>query len=180
VALKSKKMRGNLIDRMLLAGLGVLFVAFVWNIRHSFEQRVVDKGDSAPSFAITTDTGKRVTRDDFGGKLLVLNFWATWCPPCIEEMPSLNQFAQEASKEGIVVLGVSIDKNEQAYRRFLQQNRLSFETARDPEANIATDYGTFKWPETYVIDKKGKVVEKFIGPVEWTSGRVVETLRRHL
>ena len=173
-------MRGNTTDRILLATLGVLFVAFLWTIRHSFEQRIVDKGDSAPSFAVTTDTGKRVTRGDFGGKLLVLNFWATWCPPCIEEMPSLNQFAQQVSNDGIVVLGVSIDKNEQVYRQFLQRNRLSFETARDPDAAIAAEYGTFKWPETYVINKDGKVVEKFIGPVDWMNGRVVETLRRHL
>jgi peroxiredoxin len=173
-------MRGNTTDRILLAALGVLFVAFLWTIRHSFEQRIIDKGDTAPSFAVTTDSGKRITRSDFGGKLLVLNFWATWCPPCIAELPSLNQFAQQHANEGIVVLGVSVDRNEQAYRQFLKQNPLSFETARDPEAAIPADYGTFKWPETYIINKDGKVVEKLIADQDWMSPRLVSAIRRHL
>ena len=70
-----------------------------------------------------TESGKQITRSDFGGKLLVLNFWATWCPPCIEEMPSLDQFAREMSNSGVVVLGVSIDTNENAYKHFVQQAR---------------------------------------------------------
>jgi cytochrome c biogenesis protein CcmG, thiol:disulfide interchange protein DsbE len=160
--------------------MAVLFVTFLYTIRDSFEQRIVEPGDSAPSFAVTTDSGKRVTRSDFGGKLLVLNFWATWCPPCIEEMPSLNDFAQQVSKDGVVVLGVSIDHNEQVYRRFLQQNRLAFETARDPDAGIAAEYGTFKWPETYIINAQGKVVEKHIGPKLWTDPKMLAAVRRHL
>jgi peroxiredoxin len=173
-------MRGSSTDRLLLALMAVLFGTFLYTIRNSFEQRIIEAGDSAPSFAITTDSGKRITRADFGGKLLVLNFWATWCPPCIEEMPSLNEFAQQVSKDGVVVLGVSIDQNEQTYKRFLQQNRLAFQTARDPEADIAANYGTFKWPETYIINTEGKVVEKHIGPKSWTDPAMVASIRRHL
>jgi peroxiredoxin len=173
-------MRGSSTDRVLLALLAVLFGTFLYTIRHSFEQRIVEAGDSAPSFAITTDSGKQITKSDFGGKLLVLNFWATWCPPCVEEMPSLNEFARQVSKDGVVVLGVSIDQNEQTYKQFLQQNRLAFETARDPEADIAADYGTFKWPETYVINSEGKVVEKHIGPKLWTDPTMLASIKRHL
>ena len=173
-------MRGSSTDRALLVLLAVLFGTFLYTIRHSFEQRIVEAGDTAPSFAITTDSGKQITRANFGGKLLVLNFWATWCPPCIEEMPSLNEFAQQVSKDGVVVLGVSIDRNEQVYKRFLQQNRLAFDTARDPEAGIAAEYGTFKWPETYIINADGKVVEKHIGPKNWNDPAIVASVRRHL
>src|ERR687896_300004 len=103
-------------DRILLAALAVLFLSFVFVIRDLFDQRIIDVGDKAPKFSVKTETGRQITQSDFGGKLLVLNFWATWCPPCIEEMPSLNEFAQRFSKDGVVVLGVSIDQNEQVYR----------------------------------------------------------------
>jgi len=161
----------------LLAVLAVLFVSFLYTIRHSFEQRVINKGDTAPSFSVTTDSGKKISRTDFGGKVLVLNFWATWCPPCIQEMPSLNRFAQEMAPSGVVVLGVSVDKNEQTYKRFLEQAGLAFETSRDPEADISADYGTFMWPETYIIDAKGKVVEKYIGDRDWTDPKIISSIK---
>jgi thiol-disulfide isomerase/thioredoxin len=118
-----------------------------------------------------------ITQSSFGGKVLVLNFWATWCPPCISELPSLSAMAEQLKPEGVVVLGVSIDKNQQAYKRFLRQARPAFETAQDPEANISTQFGTFKWPETYVIDRNGKVAQKYISDRDWTSPEIVANLR---
>jgi cytochrome c biogenesis protein CcmG, thiol:disulfide interchange protein DsbE len=160
-----------------MAALAVVFIGFVFLIRDLFEQRIVEVGDKAPDFAVTTETGQRMTRNDFGGKVLVLNFWATWCPPCIEEMPSLNAFARELGPAGVVVLGVSVDKNERAYKRFLEQRNLAFHVARDAEANIPTEYGTFKWPETYVIDTNGRVVVKHIGPKNWMNPEVLNEVK---
>lgn len=173
-------MRASTPDRILLGTLAVLFAAFLFTIRNSFEPRIVKKGDTAPSFAIRTDSGKQITKSDFGGKLLVLNFWATWCPPCIDEMPSLDQFARDMANSGVVVLGVSIDTNENAYKRFVQRARPAFETSRDPQADIASNYGTFKWPETYVINRDGKVVDKYVGPHDWTNPKLVAEIRKHL
>lgn len=173
-------MHSRITDRILAVTLAVLFAGFLYTIRNSFEQRIIEKGDSAPSFAITTDSGKKITRSEFGGKLLILNFWATWCPPCIEELPSLSDFASSVKDSGIVVLAVSIDKNEKVYRQFLQRNRVGFETARDPEANIAADYGTFKWPETYVINSDGKVLEKYISNRNWTDPTLMASIKAML
>jgi peroxiredoxin len=170
-------MRKSKADRMLLAALAILFVGFIFVIRDLFEQRIIEVGDKAPDFSVTTHTGKRITRSDFGGKVLVLNFWATWCPPCIEEMPSLNRFAQELSSQGVVVLGVSVDKNDSAYQRFLQQERPAFQMARDANADIPTEYGSFKWPETYIIDRTGTVRQKHIGPRNWTNPQIVNEVK---
>jgi peroxiredoxin len=164
-------------DRVLLGALAALFVGFVFLIGDLFEQRIIGVGDKAPDFAVTTNTGKRITPSDFGGKLLVLNFWATWCPPCIEEMPSLNEFAQELAPQGVVVLGVSVDKNESAYQRFLQQARPAFQMARDANADIPSEYGSFKWPETYIIGTDGKVRQKHIGPKNWMSPQIVNEVK---
>ena len=145
----------------------LLTVGLVWVVSGTLEVRIVNAGDTAPNFSIVTERGKTVTRSDFGGKLLVLNFWASWCPPCITELPSLNQFATEYASQGVVVLGVSIDKNEHLYKNFLTQRQVAFDTARDPEANISSIYGTFQIPETYIIDRTGKVLEKVISNQDW-------------
>jgi cytochrome c biogenesis protein CcmG, thiol:disulfide interchange protein DsbE len=167
----------NRTERVLLGVMAVLIVAFIFVIRDLFVQRIVEAGDKAPNFRVTTENGKTISRDDFGGKVLVLNFWATWCPPCVEETPSLSEFARRAEKEGIVVLAVSIDKSEQAYRRFLQQVRPGFLTARDPEAEIPARFGTFKWPETYVIDRDGRVRQKYISNRNWTDPAIMNEIR---
>jgi|SRR5215510_8148492 peroxiredoxin len=161
------------IDRILRAAIALLVIAFVYVIYASIHERIIVVGDSAPEFTVTADTGKTVGLPNFGGKLLVLNFWATWCPPCVEETPSLSAFSRRFSGKGVVVLGVSVDKDEKQYRTFLQQHHPEFLTARDPAAKINADYGTFKYPETYIIDTKGKVVQKIIGPADWSDDKMV-------
>ncbi len=162
--------------RALQAGALVLLAGLCFVVADSHRERLVLVGDSAPRFQVTTDKGTKISRTDFGGKLLVINFWATWCPPCVDEMPSLQAMAQQLGPKGVVVLGVSVDKNEASYKRFLQQARIQFETARDPEAGISAEYGTFKYPETYVINRDGKVVQKHIGPRDWMEPGLLKSL----
>ncbi len=164
-------------ERALQAAIAVCLIVLVWVISGSLEERIVVAGDSAPDFRVTTDAGRVVTRSDFGGKLLVLNFWATWCPPCVQEMPTLDQFQKTFAPSGVVVLGVSVDRSEQAYRNFLARTRVTFQTARDPESRISADYGTFKYPETYIIDRNGRVIEKIVGPIDWTDEAMVNRVK---
>jgi cytochrome c biogenesis protein CcmG, thiol:disulfide interchange protein DsbE len=167
-------------DFLLKAAIGLLTIALCWVVAGTLSERVITVGDRAPDFSIVTDSGRTVTRENFGGRVLVLNFWATWCPPCIEEMPSLDQFQKRLAANGVVVVGVSVDRNEKAYKAFLDRAKVSFQTARDPEARISADYGTFKYPETYIINSKGEVIEKFIGPENWLDEQLVERIRRLL
>lgn len=155
------------VDLMLKVLIGLLTVAMIFVVAGTLEQKIIGKGDTAPKFTITADQGPTISRADFKGKLLVLNFWATWCPPCVEEWPSLNQFAAMYKDKGVVVLGVSVDRNEKRYAEFLARNKPAFLTARDPETNISASYGTFMYPETYIIDQKGKVLFKIANAQNW-------------
>ena len=168
------------IDQVLKGGIAVLLVVLVFVLYSSLHERIIGVGDAAPAFSITADNGRTVTASNFGGRLLVLNFWATWCQPCVEEVPSLNEFAREMAGSGVVVLGISMDTNTKAYRDFLARNHISFLTARDPGAKISADYGTFKYPESYIIDAKGTVVQKIIGATNWTDGSMVDAVKSFL
>lgn len=165
------------LERVLQVLIAVALGALLYVVATSIEERVVTAGDRAPDFTVTADNGQRVSCSQFGGKVLVLNFWATWCPPCVEEIPSLNEFQKQMAGSGVVVLAVSVDRNEQAYRQFLQKAGVSFLTARDPEATLSTRYGTYKYPETYVIDRNRKVVQKIIGATNWTDPRMMSYIR---
>jgi cytochrome c biogenesis protein CcmG/thiol:disulfide interchange protein DsbE len=162
------------IDRFLRLGIGVLAMVLVYVIYAAIHQRVVEAGDTAPEFSITADNGKTVSMPNFGGKLLLLNFWASWCQPCAEETPSLSKFAETYASKGVVVLGISVDKDPQAYQKFLQRYAPSFLTAR--ELKVHEEYGTYMYPETYIIDAKGHVVMKIAEPANWMDPNVTKTI----
>ncbi len=132
-------------------------------------------GSVAPDFTVQDSTSK-VTLSQFKGQVVVLNFWATWCPPCVEEMPSLVQMQQKMKAKGITVLAVSVDADDDAYRKFLEDHNVNLLTVRDGDQKANDLYGTFKFPETYIIDRNGIVRRKFIGAVDWTEPDVLEYL----
>jgi cytochrome c biogenesis protein CcmG/thiol:disulfide interchange protein DsbE len=134
-------------------------------------------GSAAPDFTVH-DSERTVGLSQFKGQVLVLNFWATWCPPCIEEMPSLVRMQQRMQSKAVTVLAVSVDVDESNYRRFLQDHNVNLLTVRDPDQKTNSLYGTFKFPETYIIDRNGVVRRKFIGAVDWTSPDVIDFLSK--
>ena len=157
-----------------------LSVILMYIASGTVRERITNAGDLAPDFKIVADSGKTYTRSDFGGKVLVLNFWASWCAPCVEEVPSLDAFQRSMAGDGVVVLGVSIDANEKRYKQFLDRLRVSFPTGRDPEANISSSYGTFQIPETYIIDRTGKVREKVISNQNWMDPQFLARVKSML
>ncbi len=133
-------------------------------------------GSAAPEFTIT-DSQHTVALSQLRGKPVVLNFWATWCPPCIEEMPSLVQL-QKQMGDKVTILAVSEDADDGAYKQFIRDHNIDLLTVRDTQRKTNEVYGTFKFPETFIIDRNGKIVRKFIGATDWTAPEIVDYLNK--
>lgn len=169
-AAANRNVKTDNLLRTLLATLTVLFLGVIF---FSLRDTSAKEGGAAPEFSIRTDQGQQITPTSFGGKVLVLNFWATWCSPCVQEVPSLNEFQKRFANSGVVVLAVSVDKNPQKYRAFLDRIHVSFDTARDAKADLPTEYGTFQFPESYII-KDGRIMRKFGNAADWTSDDITQ------
>jgi len=154
----------------LVAFLGIVAVFALPTYRHG-EASIA--GTRAEDFAFELN-GKPVHLSDFRGKVVVLNFWGSWCPPCVEETPALNRLQQYIASRNAVVLGVAADEDPAAYEKFLREQGVIFQTYRDPATHdqrspIAESYGTTMVPETYIIGRDGRFVRKIIGSQEWDS-----------
>ena len=152
-----------------VALMGVL----LYRIFPHFEIYRVGVGDEAPEFELDGE----VRLADYRGKLVLLNFWATWCPPCVAEVPSLNNLYERFRDDGLVVLAVSVDTEEDVYRQFLDRFGVTFPTVLDPERIVSSRYGTLKYPESYLINREGAVVQKYVGAEDWGSTEIVNYLR---
>jgi cytochrome c biogenesis protein CcmG, thiol:disulfide interchange protein DsbE len=123
-------------------------------------------GKSVSRFALTAFDGNRVALESLPGQVVVVNFWASWCyPACYEEAPSLERAWQTYKDRGLVVVGVNFQDKDEPAKRFLTQFGHTFPNARDPSGRVSVDYGVYGVPETYFIDRKGRVRFKRVGPV---------------
>jgi peroxiredoxin len=156
---------------LLLAGV------LMWRVVPYLRVYKVDVGDRAPSFELADDSGSGARLEDYRGKLVLLNFWATWCGPCVQEVPSLNQLQQQFAADGLVVLGISVDEDKEAYEQFIDRFDVAFPTVRDPAMAVASLYGTSIYPETYLINREGRVVHKYIGGDNFMRPEIVNYLR---
>jgi len=138
----------------------------------------IKTGKSAPDFNLPDLDGTMVRITDYKGKVVLLNIWATWCPPCVEEMPSMENLYKELNKDGFEILAISIDASgADTVRAFMKKHKLSFKTLVDPKGTIQRQYQTTGIPESIIIDKNGKIVEKIIGPRNWDSAEAIQYFR---
>jgi thiol-disulfide isomerase/thioredoxin len=155
---------------VVVAALGVVLLFAMPSYRQG-EASIA--GKTAWDFSLEI-AGKPGHLTDLKGKVVVLNFWASWCPPCVEETPALNRLQKHIESRKGVILGVAADEDPAAYEKFLRDQGVIFPTYRDPSTKdnhspIAQTYGTSMYPETYIIDRKGKIARKFIGFQQWDS-----------
>ncbi|MEL3970989.1 redoxin domain-containing protein [Rossellomorea oryzaecorticis] len=127
------------------------------------------KGDQAPDFELTTLAGEKVKLSDYQGQKVILNFWATWCPPCKAEMPHMQKYYEKnADKENVEILAVnltSMDEGRNAVQEFVDGYELTFPIPMDVDGDIGGEYRAFTIPTTYMIDTKGQIQHKIVGPM---------------
>lgn len=167
----------NTVLRKIMAWgsmLGAFAVIYFFTFPHYRQGEASVAGKKAQDFAMELN-GKPAHFSDLRGKVVVLNFWGSWCAPCIEEIPGLIALQQRIASRNGVVLGVAADEDQATYEKFLRDHEVIFPTYRDPGTDserrspIAHNYGTSMYPETYIIDRKGVIVRKIIGPQDWNS-----------
>ncbi len=151
--------------------LGGAFAFYLGHRRNA--ESVVEVGADAPDFTVPEMDQSSLALTQYKNQVVVLNFWATWCPPCVEEAPSLEKFATQTKPRGVTVIGVSVDQDQAALEKFIADYHLSYPIARDPQQALAARYGTFKFPETYIIDRNGRVAEKIVGAIDWQDPRII-------
>ena len=131
----------------------------------------------APDFAVPDLHGQAVRLSAFRGKVVLLNLWTTWCPPCREEMPSLERLHARLGARDFQLLAVSEDEEgRRAVEPFVREMQLSFPVLVDPEHQVGDRYAVTGYPETFLIDRTGRVVQHVIGPRDWASPEWVRTL----
>lgn len=129
-----------------------------------FEEPVV-----APDFTLKDLKGNQVTLKNFKGRVVFLNFWATWCPPCRREMPSMERLYKQLKDRDFTMLAVDMQESEKRVRAFISEFSLSFPVLLDLNGDISSLYGIVGLPTTYIIDREGKIIGKAVGPRDWSS-----------
>lgn len=140
---------------------------------------IPQKGEPAPPFKAVTTSGQQVTLNNYKGRVLVLDFFASWCPPCRASIPHLVNLNRKYGKQGLQILGMSVDEDgEAAVRKFVAEKGINYPVAV-VDSEIQGDYGIRSIPTMYLVNKKGVIVEKFMGFTDET-GRAMEAAIKRL
>ncbi len=175
------KKKSLILAALLLIGLS-LIVYFVSQRDTGKKEPIAAVGLPAPNLEVAdAATGRTLSSSDFKGRVLFINFWATWCQPCREEMPSIEGlFKHFMDNKDFVMLTVLFRDDPQTGINYLRQNRFNFPLMLDMGGQAARAYGLTGVPETYIVDKKGILREKIIGPYQWDSPEALELISRLL
>ena len=159
-----------------------IIVAYGWWTRPApepdFGPRV---GQPLADFTLPDMNGEPVHLAALRGKVVFINVWTTWCPPCVEEMPTIQRLYEQMHPEGLVVLAINMDAlGRQTVEPFLDRRRLTFPVLLDPESQTERLYRTAGVPESFIVDKAGLLVEKIVGPRDWAHPEIIALFERLL
>lgn len=164
-------MRVFTVKRNFLLFILLLFLALLGCQK---ETRVAREGDAAPDFGLESISGDKVRLSELRGKVVLVNFWASWCPPCREEIPSLFSLNAALSGKNFRMLAVAIDEGgRETIENFFRKTGVSLPALFDPGGHVGKLYGITGVPETFVIDKRGTIRKKIVGPVDWANPEMI-------
>ena len=168
------KSRQLLLTVLLVLIVGGIVIALSMKGEYSTFQLTgqsrIKSGSQAPDFTFPDLTGKEVGLSDYRGKVVFLNIWATWCPPCVDEMPSMEKLYKQFKGEQFEIIAVSIDgEGRKVVAPFMERLNLTFPALLDRKGKIKNIYGVTGIPESFIIDKNGIIVKKVIGPLDWAK-----------
>ncbi|MGK2907489.1 MAG: TlpA disulfide reductase family protein [Desulfuromonadales bacterium] len=169
-------MRGLLLIVVVLVLAGIfLYLGFEKSSLPQFKPgKAVYIGDTAPDFRLEDAAGNQVSLADLRGKVVLVNFWATWCPPCREEMPSMEKLFAAMSGEDFVMLAVNTEANgRDIVPAFLQKTPFSFPILYDDQGVVQQLYGVYRLPESFIIRKDGVIDDKVIGAIDWAHPETI-------
>ncbi len=158
------------------------YLIFLFFTTEAFTPFAADElvGKKAPGFTLKDLDKREVSLASLKGKVVLINFWATWCPPCKAEMPSLNRLYSEYKNRGVVVLAISMDRKEQEVIEYVKRNTFSFKVLLDRKMNTTRDYGVFSLPTSFLIDRNGVIIKRYLGEERWNSPSVKNDLQKLL
>lgn len=166
---------------VLLVAIPIILITLKEKDSTSRFTKPPQKGRPAPDFTFPDLDGRNVSLSDFRGKVVLVNIWATWCPPCREEMPSMQKLYERFKGEDFEILAVSIDADgREAVAPFMQEMNLTFPALLDPKEKIRALYGIRGVPESFVIERNGILVETVIGPLDWATPKVFSFFQKLL
>ena len=168
--------RPSLLPR-LVAGAAVVVIGLVVILLADEVPELVGRGGPAPDFSLPLLDGDREIRlSDYRGQVVLVNFWATWCKPCEEEMPAMERLYRRLGPHGFEMLAVSVDEDMDAVRGFREKMSITFPLLLDPSQETAQAYQTMGFPESLLVDPEGNIVERYVGPREWDHPAYVERI----
>lgn len=141
---------------------------------------LLGRGSAAPDFELLRLSGESLVLTELRGQVVLVNFWATWCKPCEDEMPAMERLYRALHPDGFELLAISVDEDETVVARFRDEMGISFPILLDPTRAVSSRYQAFRFPESFLIGRDGFVVERYVGPKEWGTPAYVARVRRLL
>ena len=176
---KKTKYRNIIFFSLVALGFAITFLLKQNDSIFKYSKQIAIEGElPAPDFTLPGLNGELIRLSDFKGNVILVNVWATWCPPCVYEMPSMEKLHQQFKSENFKILAVSIDSpGAKAVAPFMKKHNLTFEALIDPAGTIQTAYGINAIPQSFIIDKQGNIIKKIIGPIDWATPEIFRFFR---